>query len=95
MKHTVKIGDRFKLGPWEWRVKELRFASFIAESEANLRMITLYDEDASSLDWIKPEPTCSKEFAEAMKENLGWRDMPRKTYEILVRFLDSHIEEKG
>jgi len=102
MKHEVKVGDRFKLGPWEWTVQEIYSASINAYHHKGgdfYHKLTLWLTDADQLDWIKPEPTCSKEFAEALHKELvlmcnldkEWASFARR----LKDWLSSHTEKDG
>lgn len=64
MKHEVKVGDRFRLGVWEWEVISKHMDGFEAKRDTADGTCLFGDDEADKLDWIKPEPTCSKEFAD-------------------------------
>lgn len=66
MKHEVKVGDRFKLGPWEWTVQEIYSASINAYHHKGgdfYHKLTLWLTDADQLDWIKPDVRFTREEA--------------------------------
>jgi len=70
MKHTVKVGDRFLLGAWEWRVAAapsglLTLFRAIRETGegADVEYHWFPRNDADSLDWIKPDVRFTREEA--------------------------------
>lgn len=101
MKHTVKEGDRFRLGAWEWRVIELEpNGHFTAGRETTGRYIgdgmAWNAEDAEKLEWIKPEPTFTRDQVEAIKK---WHSpYGTKLYDEdgknFLEWLDAHIEKE-
>lgn len=65
MEHNVKIGDRFRLGAWEWEVVGVDGCFFSAERKNERKTLStvFHYTDASSLDWIKPEVRFTREEA--------------------------------
>lgn len=78
---TVKVGDKFKLGPWTWEVEvvgNLDFKSYPTDEHgcSEERTIWLSTKDADSLDWIKEPATISKAAREEIAEWIKHNDFP-------------------
>lgn len=83
---TPHIGDRFKLLGKEWRVSLLIPQDGTLEALVNDTVYMYWPlSEVDALDWIKPEPKCSKEFAEALKLQISMHG------HFLV-WLDAHTE---
>jgi hypothetical protein len=106
MKHEVKVGDRFRLGAWEWGVIHCTYGLFrsskcgVQEDGSDL---WLSKQDADSLDWIKPEVTFTKKQTEELKSHyIKWhriafdydtgRVVPEKSW--FIDWLDEHTEKE-
>lgn len=96
MKHTVKVGDRFLLGAWEWRVATkggTRFSATRKSSDGEEHSTVFLDEEADQLVWLKREPTFTKEQVLAVK---NWWKLNHKNFEHNDYFawLDAHIAKE-
>ena len=99
MSHQPKVGDKFRLLDKEWEVDK------IIENPPSIRgrrstinsFYTFYwpISEADKLDWIKPVPKCSKEFAEAMKAIIYKKPFNRvqSVEEEINSWLDAHTED--
>ncbi len=94
MKHEVKVGDRFKLINLTWLVRKIDSEFFYAHTVDTIliRRGSMSLKDADQLDWIKPEPTFTKEQVEAIKEKLE-QGYPPNVGDLFV-WLDSHTEKE-
>ena len=106
MKHEVKVGDRFRLGAWEWEVLHVQnalFKSYTHKDEEG-REIWLWVDDASSIDWIKPEVRFTKEQENALIEqwtilssSVHFRDKTAAGSRALLDFhswINAHTEKE-
>jgi hypothetical protein len=76
--HTIKVGDRFKLGPWTWRVSQggefsqLLFRAIRTEGKgAEFEYHWFPIEQADALDWLPEPATISKAAEEGIMERFN------------------------
>lgn len=88
--HTVKVGDKFRLLTKDWMVTDVDGVfngKYFRANTGSGEVFYWRIQEAHLLDWIKPIPKCSKEFAEALKERtygLGSDD--------LIMWINKHTE---
>lgn len=104
MPFTPKVGDKFRLLDKEWMVTENIVANrpnlrAVADNKDDLQSPVLYwpNDEADKLDWIRPEPKCSKEFAELVKKEFPSASIimsseTRAVMGSLHEFVDAHTE---
>lgn len=94
---TVKIGDKFKLGPWTWTVvNSLSTSQFHAISGGihdYKRHIWFATEDADSLVWIKEPATISKAARDEIVEWARGKMMALGGHGELKDYLDSMVRD--
>ena len=100
MKHEVKVGDRFRLGAWEWEVVGVDGCFFSAERKNERKALStvFHYTEASSLDWVKPEVMFTRAEAEkVMQLAEEYAALPLeigKLHPSFKDFLDAHTEKE-
>lgn len=101
---TIKIGDKFRLGEWEWEwiVTQIEKSAFKAEAKGGYAWIRY--EYADEIAWLDPPLTISKRLKEEIKKKAQdlifneapdddhYADSPKITFDDYTRWLDS-LEE--
>jgi len=93
----ISVGMKFRLLGKVWRVYGIdnyEEGDLNAETVGNESAIRWPLAEADQLEWLEPEPTCSKEFADMMKEVLhdrfdGWAHK-ETVMDKLDAFIDLH-----
>lgn len=99
MPHTVRVGDKFRLLDREWEVRSIASKDFISHIDVDHYQELAWPlNEADKLDWIKPVPRCSKEFAEALKARIGYPETVKipvmaKAFQELFDWIDAHTED--
>lgn len=105
MPHTVRVGDKFRLLGKEWTVKTCTLSNvFLAKTCRDKDGVEVHGEIylphsyADSIDWIKPVPKCSKEFADLIKKeypnaSIIMSSATRSVMDSLHEFIDAHTED--
>lgn len=109
MKHNVKAGDAFMFGGLRWEVEpkyksDAAMFRSINEDGEYMRYLLWAVEDASSLDWIKPEARFTKEQRQAItncfnsqiinqyrEKGIDWTEF-KQVPDFFEKWLDSHTE---
>lgn len=104
MKHEVKVGDRFRLGAWEWVVKQAvapsemsgMFKSYRKDDPLSYMWLN-ETKDADQLDWIKPKIRFTREEAakieRLVEEYVALPLLVGNSVISFKDFLDSHTEK--
>lgn len=96
MPFTPKVGDKFKLLDKEWEVVDIGSVNFYSEVMSSRAVSMFFPvSEADKLDWIKPVPKCSKEFAEAVKEKFmeAWGGGEGDNCESFHKWIKEHTED--
>lgn len=72
--HTPRVGDKFRLGEWEWEVREVNepntFKAYWNNGDI-YRNVTFWFQDTDKLEWLYPPLTISKRLKKEIKKNLS------------------------